>query len=154
MSLMDDAEAQLQSFLDKYSPGIARLGSLCWRKLHKLYPTATVYVYDNYNALAIGFGPPDLPSHAIFSIALYPRWVSLFFLQGKDLDDAGGLLQGTGTTVRHVVLKSASDIDQPAIQKLLTQALSQAKTPLPKKGKGALVIQSISAKQRPRRPVL
>jgi len=39
-------------------------------------------VYDNYNALVIGFGPNDRPSLAIFSIVLFPRWVTLCFLQG------------------------------------------------------------------------
>ena len=151
---MADAEVELQSFLDKYNPEIAALGAACVKKLRKLYPTATVWVYDNYNALAVGFGPPALPAHAIFSVALYPRWVSLFFLQGKDIEDPSRLLQGAGGAVRHIVLHSPRDIDQPAVQALFKQALNQAKTPLPAKGKGELIIQSVSAKQRPRRPVV
>jgi hypothetical protein len=35
-------------------------------------------VYDNYNALAIGFGQTERVSDVIFSIAVYPRWVGLF----------------------------------------------------------------------------
>ena len=38
-------------------------------------------VYDNYNGLVIGFGPSHKPSLAIFSIALFPRRVILFFLR-------------------------------------------------------------------------
>jgi hypothetical protein len=151
---MVDAEVELQSFLDKYNPEIAALGAACVKKLRKLYPTATVWVYDNYNALAVAFGPPAEPAHAIFSIALYPRWISLFFLQAKTLEDPSRLLQGTGDAIRHIVLHSPRDLDQPAIQFLLKLALKQAKTPLPAKGKGELIIQSVSAKQRPRRPVV
>ena len=44
-------------------------------------------VYDNYNALAIGFGPSEKTSKIVFSLALYPRWVSLFFAKGKGLPD-------------------------------------------------------------------
>ncbi len=36
------------------------------------------------NALAIGFGPSDRASEVIISIAVYPRWVSLFFLQARE----------------------------------------------------------------------
>jgi len=44
-------------------------------------------VYDNYNALVIAFSPNERPSDAIFSIALYPHWVNLFFLHdGIDMD--------------------------------------------------------------------
>ena len=46
------------------------------------------------NALAIGFGPTERASEAIFSIAVFPRWVSLFFLQGAGLPDPDGILQG------------------------------------------------------------
>ena len=42
-------------------------------------PGATELVYDTYNALAIGFGPSEKASDAIFSIVLYPRYVTLFF---------------------------------------------------------------------------
>jgi len=46
-------------------------------------PGAVELVYDNHNALAIGFGPTERASDAVFSIALFPRWVSLFFLRGR-----------------------------------------------------------------------
>jgi hypothetical protein len=109
-------------------------------------------VYDNYNALAIGFGPSERASEAIFSIALYPRWVTLFFLQGVGLPDPKGLLKGSGKVVRHIVLSSAADLDLPAIQELMTKALRRAEAGIDPTAPGRLVIRSVSAKQRPRRP--
>jgi len=41
-------------------------------------PVGVIPVYDNYNALAVGFGPTDRVSDVIFSIAVFPRWDSLF----------------------------------------------------------------------------
>jgi hypothetical protein len=36
------------------------------------------------------------------------------------------------------------------VQKLLRAAIAQAKTPLPRTGRGYTIIKSVSAKQRPR----
>lgn len=149
---MDDAQAQLAGFAAKYSPEICARGLAAIERLHARFPTAARLVYDNYNALAVGFGPDERASNAIVSIAFYPKWVSLFFLQAKALEDREGLLRGSGTVARHIVLKDASDLDHPAISELIDQAEARAKTPLPRSGEGPLIIRSVSAKQRPRRP--
>lgn len=146
------SEGQLDAFLDKYTPPIAQLARECLRKMRTRLPGAVQLVYDNYNALAIGFGPSERASEAIFSIALYPRWVTLFFLQGAGLPDPERLLKGGGKVVRHIVLASASDLDLPAIQELMVHALRRAEAGIDPGAPGKLVIRSVSAKQRPRRP--
>jgi hypothetical protein len=147
------SEAQLDTLIDRYQPEIAALARACLRKMCARLPGATQLVYDNYNALAIGFGPSEKTSHAIFSIVLYPRWVTLFFLQGARLADPQKLLKGNGRVVRHIVLKSAADLDQTAIQSFIGAALKEAVEPIDAKLPGGLIIKSISAKQRPRLPV-
>ena len=148
------SEAQLDTFIDKYTTEIARLARACQAKMRTRLPGATQLVYDNYNFLAIGFGPSEKASHAIFSIALAPRWVDLFFLQdaGK-LPDPHKLLKGSGSMARHIVIQSASELDQPAVQELIAEALKRAIAPIDPAAPGPLIIRSISAKQRPRRPV-
>ena len=111
-----DAEQQLASFIAKYTPEIASLAEAILGRMRKLYPTALELVYDNYNALAIGFAPAERSSEAIFSIALYPKWVSLFFLQAKGLPDPGNILKGSGSVARHVVLASAAMLDEMCIR--------------------------------------
>ena len=54
---MPDAEAQLDSFLDKYTPEVAGQARAALEALRRLVPGAVELVYDNYNALAIGFWP-------------------------------------------------------------------------------------------------
>jgi hypothetical protein len=146
------AERDLQAFIDRFTPEIATLARACLQKMRTRLPGAVQLVYDNYNALAIGFGPSGRASDAIFSIVLYPRWVTLFFLQGAGLPDPSKLLKGSGKVVRHIVLAAAADLDQPAIQALMTIALNRARAPLDPAALGDLEIRSISAKQRPRRP--
>ncbi len=150
---VEDARQQLASFLAKFTPEIAAKAEAILRKMRKLYPTALELVYDNYNALAIGFSPSERASDAIFSIAVYPRWVSLFFLQARGLPDPDKLLKGSGNVAKHVVLPSPAALNEPALQALMSSGEARAKVPMDSNGKHRLIIKSISAKQRPRRPV-
>jgi hypothetical protein len=146
------AEQQLDGFIAKYSPEVAALARAALARLRARLPGAIELVYDNYNALAIGFGPTERTSDAIFSITLWPRWVSLFFLQGAGLPDPNRLLKGSGKVARHLVLEDAEDLDRPAVQELIARALERARTPLDGTGPSRIVIKSVSARQRPRRP--
>ncbi len=143
---------QLAEFLAKFEPRVAAAARAALAKLRKRLPGAFELVYDNYNALAIGFGPSDRASEVIFSIAVYPRWVSLFFLQGAKLPDPEKILKGNGSRVRHIVLTEAAILDGAAVKKLMALALASAKKPLDTKLRRRLIIKSVSAKQRPRRP--
>jgi hypothetical protein len=145
-------QQQLDSFIDKFTPEVARKARAAAKKMHARFPEANVLVYDNYNALAIGFGPGERTSDAIFSIAVFPKWVSLFFLQGAGLKDPKKLLKGSGNQARHVVLKDIALLDDADVLALMQLALKDAKVPLDPTAKGKLIIKSVSAKQRPRRP--
>ena len=145
-------EKQLDAFIAKYTPEIGALANTILAKMRARLPGALELVYDNYNALAIGFAPSERVSDVIFSIALYPRWVSLFFMQAAGIPDPQKLLKGNGKVARHIVLNNASDLDSPAIEELILQALKCAAKPFGNTSAGRIVIKSISAKQRPRRP--
>jgi len=120
--------------------------------LRQRLPGAIEFVYDNYNALVIGFCPTLRPSEAVFSLVLYPRYVTLFFLQGADLPDPHRRLAGTGNQARRINLDSPATLDDPEIAALMNTALHRAKVPFDPKQRRQLVIQGICAKQRPRRP--
>jgi hypothetical protein len=144
--------AALDGFIDKYSPEIARQARAAFAKMRRLLPAATVLVYDNYNALAIGFGPGERTSDIVFSLVLYPRWVSLFFAKGVGLPDPHRRLKGSGSVVRHIVLETTDVLDDPQVRALMQHALERAGTNLDVGQPGPIVIKSVSAKQRARRP--
>jgi hypothetical protein len=146
------AQTQLDTFLDKYTPEIATMARSCLRKMRARLPGAMQLVYDNYNALAIGFSPSERPSEGIFSIVVFPRYVTLFFLQGTKVPDPKKLLQGSGNVVRTIRLERAADLDQPDVQELISAALKSAKVPIDHSARGKLIVRAILAKQRPRRP--
>ncbi len=143
---------QLKAFLSKFSPGVAVDARSALTRMRRLVPGAVEMVYDNYNALVIGFGPTERASEAIVSLAVFPRWVTLCFIQnGPEIADPAKLLKGSGNVVRHVRLVSAKDLDKPEIRALIAHALRLADVPIDPAGRRRMVIKSISAKQRPRR---
>ena len=142
--------SQLRSFLARFSPEIAELGRVARAKLRKRLPGAIEMVYDNYNALVIGFSPTERPSDAVLSIVIYPKRVSICFIQGKHLPDPDGVLVGGGNQVRFIRLdQNAAILDTPALRALVSEAIAFGEAPF--RGRGQLVIRSISRKQRPRR---
>jgi hypothetical protein len=149
-----NAEKQLAGFMARFTPEVAALGEAALARMRARFPTAIRMVYDNYNFLVIGFGPTERPSEAIFSLALFARGVSLCFLQaGSELSDPKKLLKGSGKKARHIRLENAEDLDRPTVKALMSQALKCAAVPLDSIRRDSLIIKSVSAKQRPRRPM-
>ena len=118
--------------------------------LRKRFRTANELVYDNYNFFVIAYGPTERPSDCIVSIAAAANGVGLCFLRGASLYDPGKILLGSGKQTRFIRLESADVLARPEVEALITKAVAQAKSPFSAKGRGRLIIRSISAKQRPR----
>jgi hypothetical protein len=135
--------AQLEKFLDRYQGAIATQARAARKKLRKLLPDALELVYDNYNALVILFAGGERTADRVVSLALYPRWVTLFFWNGAKLKDPKKLLQGSGATVRGI---RDADLDDPDVIALVEQAASKVRF-----DKRGLIIQAVVKKQRPRR---
>ena len=145
-------DAQLRQFIARYAPAIAKRARAILRKMRARLPGATEFVYDNYYALVIGFGPSDRASEAPFSVVLYPRWVTLCFLDGADLPDREGLLRGSGKMVRSIRLDDETVLDRPAVKALMADAIRRTDPPFRKAAKRQISIRMALAKRRPRRP--
>src|SRR5260370_12703532 len=120
------AAVQLDGFLDAYMREVAEIGRKALMKLRKRLTFAIEMVYDNYNALACGFGPSERVSDVIFSIAVYPKHVNFFFLQGATLPDPDGLFQGTGSRVRHIRLEDEKTLDRADVKAMMAMAMKMA----------------------------
>ena len=146
------AQAELDGFIDKFTPEVAALARALIDRMKRRIPGATLPVYDNYNALAIGFGAGDRVRDVVLSLAVMPRWVTLCFMGGVHLSDPHRLLKGEGSQIRNVRLFEPGALDDPRIDALIEEALDQAERPIDPSGPHRLVIKSVSEKQRPRRP--
>ena len=146
-----DPEVQLASFVEKFEPELQTLIVKTRRALRNRLPTANEIVYDNYNFFVIGYSSTERASDAILSIAAAANGVGVCFLHGAKLADPHKLLTGSGKQTRFIRIPSSDVLARPEVDALIAAACAQARTPLRDKGRGTLIIRSISAKQRPRR---
>jgi hypothetical protein len=145
------AEDQLRGFIAKFEPEHQRLIRAVRRVLRREFPAANELVYDNYNFFVIGYSPTERPSDSIFSIAAASNGIGLCFIHGASLPDPKKLLMGAGKQTRFLRLESAAVLDRPEVRSLFRQAVAESNAPMPTRGRGKLIIRSVSAKQRPRR---
>jgi len=74
-------------------------------------------------------------------------------MNGPRLRDPDACLEGGGKQARHIKLKDPALLDSPAVQELIAQALELSEKQIDPTQPRRLIIKSISAAQRPRRPV-
>ena len=149
---MNATERRIESFVAKYTPVIAGQLRDARQRLRAHFPRGVEMVFDNYNALVFGIGPTDRTRESFISIAGYPKWVTLFFLDGASLHDPDGLLEGEGKHVRGIRLKTPADMDAPAVAALIAQAIATRREALAAAAPLSTVIKAEVEKQRPRRP--
>ena len=148
---MKDPEKQLEAFIGKFDAKDQQLIRAVRRGVRKRLPTANELVWDNYNFFVIGYSPTERPTDAPLSIAARANGVGLCFIHGATLPDPKRLLQGSGRQTRFIRVASARQLVHPDVAALIDEAVSRAKKPFPARGRGRLIIRSVSAKQRPRR---
>lgn len=143
---------QIARFIAKYSPDVAREFRAARAHVRKLFPRGHELVYDNYNALGMGFSPTARSSDIVISVVAYPKWVTLFFFNGARLPDPEKLLQGSGARIRSLRLKPFSLLRSAAVADLLEQAIRSIEPELTGAPLLKTTVNSVSARQRPRRP--
>ena len=138
----------LNGALGRHSAAVRAVAKAAIAALRARFPGATEFVYIKKNSLVIGFGPTERPSEAPVSLAVYTRWVNLYFLEGAHLPDPAGLLQGSGTSVRHIRLDDERTIEMPGVQALLAAAIAESGTPFDASRRRRTVIRQNAAAPR------
>jgi hypothetical protein len=127
----------LIKFLKPYDPEIQdlalKLRALVLEEMAPCYEN----IYDAYSAVAIGFGTSDRLRDGIFHIAVYSRHVNLGFNDGATLDDPKGILEGAGSRIRHITIKTPDDIKRPEIRAYVRRARKKALSDARKLGEPA-----------------
>jgi hypothetical protein len=141
--------SQFSDFLSRFPAEIVALAKRCLPKLRRAFPGSYELVYNYSNSLVVAFGMSERGYEAIVALSIFPQWVRLYF--DKSLPDPKGLLEGSGTKVRSVSLKAASDLDHGEIRALIKAAIKHSGVAFPRTGSTRMVIKSESKKRKPRK---
>ena len=144
--------ADLAKFPEPFDERIADLALWLRRFVWKLYPQCNELIYDNYNALAIGWSSTLKMNDIFCSVALYNNEMVHFgFYWGSRLSDPKKMLLGKGKQYRFIRVSSKKDFPAEYVKELVAEAhlnsLAGAKG-LDKALKGETVVKMISAKKR------
>jgi len=118
--------ADLKKFLRPYDRDVQKLAlrvrALVLEEMAPCYEN----IYDAYSAVAIGYGTSERLGDGIFHVAVYSKHVNLGFNDGATLDDPKGILEGKGNRIRHISIKSESDLARPEIRAYIRRAKKKA----------------------------
>lgn len=62
----------------------------------------------------------------VVGIGTFTKHSSLFFYQGRDLDDGTGLLQGGGKEMRFITLNTPADAERSDVRRMVRNAFKLA----------------------------
>jgi hypothetical protein len=98
----------LLKFLEPFDNNIKEI--VLWLRdfIWESYPKANELIYDNYNALAIGWSLTEKVGHTFCSIAVGRTSFNIHFgfYWGAELDDPEKRLLGQGNQYRYILVKS------------------------------------------------
>ena len=120
---------ELDAFLSQYSRE-AREISLSLRNLIlDAFPNAIEQIDPKSGIIAYGFTRNSYKG-LVCAIAPHMKHVNLMLNKGTCLPDPERLLDGTGKQARHVKLRSEAETQNPALRKLLEEAIKLGKKEL------------------------
>ncbi len=132
-------DPRLLQYLAPYDPNVSSLTLALRAVVLEEAPKAIESIVKGY-AVSIGFSFTGKPLKDGFChVVAYSSHVNLGFNRGALLSDPGGLLAGTGKSIRHVTIHTHDDLDRPFVRRFLQAAIQQVNTPATQtEPKGAL----------------
>src|SRR5436190_16689224 len=121
-----------------------------------LFPQTNELIYDNYNALAVGWSPTDRVGHTFCSIAVgrTSNNVHFGFYWGGEISDPDKILLGEGNQYRYILVPDKNKFPKAYIKKLVKEAYANSLAKVKDKKQimnGQTIVKSISTKKRERR---
>jgi len=142
----------LKPFPKEITQRVLALREFIW----DLYPTSNELIYDNYNAVAVGWSPTDRVGHIFCSLAVgrTSHNVHFGFYWGAELSDPERKLIGEGNQYRYLLVPELKTFQRKYITKLVKEAYanSMKKVKDPKQFmEGKTIVKSVSEKKRTKR---
>ncbi len=113
----------VEKFLSMYPAEVQMLAEKTRELVKEIVPGVQERVYEAYKT--IGYGSATKMNAMFCYIAPMKDRINLGFYRGTVLPDAEGLLEGTGKLLRHVKLRSVSELERPAVRQLIVDAVAE-----------------------------
>jgi hypothetical protein len=111
-----------EEFIKTYNPEVQSI-CLQLRKIAlELLPNSEEILYTGWKNFAYGTGESRSENDLIIYIAPFKDSVNLGFYRGVNLNDPKNLLKGTGKLMRHVKIKSMTDLPIEDLKHLINEA--------------------------------
>jgi hypothetical protein len=144
---------ELLEFLYRYDPGVQLLALGLRKVVHEEMAPCHEYIFEMRSKVVLLYGATErVIADGMCNIGVFARHVTLGFPRGVDLEDPAGLLQGTGKAMRHIRLKTLSDLDRAEIRRYLRQARKRAGIQRRRHGTAAAVVTRVKPKSLARPP--
>jgi hypothetical protein len=143
----------LLKFLKPFSKEIIERALWLREFIWDLYPQTNELIYDNYNALAVGWSPTDRVGHTFCSIAVgrTSNNVHFGFYWGSEISDPDEVLLGEGNQYRYILVPDKNKFPKAYIKKLVKEAYANSLAKVKDKKQimnGQTIVKSISTKKR------
>jgi hypothetical protein len=142
--------AQFSALLSRFPREIVALVKRCLPKIRRAAPCPFELVYDYRDSIVVSFSPSDRGYEGIVGIAIFPHEVRLYL--DKSLPDPKGLLKGSGSKLRSIDIKAASDLDHEDIQALFKAAIERVGAKFAPSHSPSMIIKSGSKTQGSKKP--
>lgn len=113
---------ELSEFLQPFSKEVQKIALQLREFVLNIFPDSNELIYDNYNALAIGYSLSEKQKDMFCHIAVYSKYVNIGFDKGIFLNDPEKMLKGTGSRIRHIKVPDYNSFNAVYVKKILAQA--------------------------------
>jgi hypothetical protein len=120
----NDFEAMLADF----DPAVQELAKSARTLIYEVLPQTVEVVWLRQKIAGYGTGPKKMTEHFSY-ISPHKKHINFGFYYGSELPDPAGLLEGTGELMRHVKIKAADELKNPALRALLEIAITHRVPP-------------------------
>ncbi len=102
-------------------PEIQALAHAARALLADVMPGLTEVPWARQKIAGYGIGPKKMSQHFCY-IAPFKKHLNLGFMYGAHLPDPVNLLEGAGADLRHAKIRTAADLENPALRELIVKA--------------------------------
>ena len=143
----------LLKFLEPFPKAVSALALWVREFIWDQYPDCNELIYDNYNALALGWSLTDKLTHTFCSIAVFAKYIHFGFYWGSEIADPEKRLSGNGKQYRYMIIPDKKTLPKTYIRKLMKEAYANSLAKVKDKTQlreGMTIVKSaLAVKKRP-----